>query len=434
LGWFYRETRVLHAERVPADGPVLFVGNHPNDLPDVLLGYAATTRPLRYLATVSAATSWLSRKTYEWLGVIPVARVRDARKLQAAGVDVMAINRAATDAVAAALAAGEIVGAFPEGGVRDTCSLADFKTGIASMVLKYLDGDAKNDVIVVPFGIQYEAPRTFGSDVCTVVGEPFRVRAWLQSQADAERGAGGLTRALHAAVTAVTRNAPSWEVAEGRDRLVAAMAARRAPRDPVRLAPLLVATGTHIAASESEAAVRCQTAANALASAVARAGGIPTSSLDHARLLFALDVHETAEPVPTIVIWMGLPAAMLGWAVHGPLFALIRWIADRTAQARSDVVAFRFVPGLYVTVLWYLLLAIGGAVALRSHGWSPVWIVPAVVLMPRFGDLAVGWQRWFTAWRLVRRVHRWGTPERQALRDASATLAAQWDEAAARAH
>ncbi|MBY0490238.1 MAG: 1-acyl-sn-glycerol-3-phosphate acyltransferase [Gemmatimonadaceae bacterium] len=432
LGWFYRETCVLHADRIPADGPVLFIGNHPNDLPDVLLGYQATARPLRYLATISAATSWLSRKTYEWLGVIPVARIRDMRKMQAAGADVVAINRAATDAVAAALAAGEIVGAFPEGGVRDTCALADFKIGVASMILKYIDTGAENDVTVVPFGIQYEAPRHYGSDVCTLIGAPFSVRRWLASQPDAERGAGGLTRAMHAAVSAVTRNAPTWEAAERRDQLVAALAGRRAPRDPVRAAPGFVATATAIAIAESPESIECHAAARALANAVAKAGGIPTSSVDHARLLFALDVHEQAAPVPTIVIWMGLPAALIGWAVHGPLFLIIRWLADRAAKERADVVALRFVPGLYVAAVWYLLLGIAGALALGAIGWSPLWVLPVVMLMPRFGDLAVGWQRWFTAWRIVRRVHQWGTPERMALRDASATLDARWERAAAR--
>lgn len=427
LGWHYRETRVLHGDRVPPSGAVLFVGNHPNDLPDVLLGYAATDRPLRYLATISAATGWLSRRTYDWLGVIPVARVRDARKMQAAGVDVVAINRAATDAVGAALAAGQVVGVFPEGGVRDTCSLADFRTGVASMALKYLDADPSNDLMIVPFGLQYEAPRTYGSDVCTVVGTPFSVRAWLAATPDErERGAGGLTRAMHEAVAAVTRNAPTWDVAERRDHLVAAMAGRLAPRDPSSAGPALVAKATALASSDAPAAVRCQIASGLLADAVRKAGGIPTSSLDHARLLFALDVHPQAAPVPTMVIWMGLPAALLGWVVHGPLFAAIRLVANRAAKERSDVVALRFIPGLFIAVLWYLLLGIGAAVALASAGWSPLWVLPALLVLPRFGDLAVGWQRWFTAWRMVRRVHQWGTPERMALREASATLAAEW--------
>ena len=54
LRWVYRETVVVPLGRVPDTGPVLFVGNHPNDLPDVLLGLQACPRHVRYLATISA--------------------------------------------------------------------------------------------------------------------------------------------------------------------------------------------------------------------------------------------------------------------------------------------------------------------------------------------------------------------------------------------
>ena len=36
LRWFYRETVVVQMGVVPDTGPVLFIGNHPNDIPDVL--------------------------------------------------------------------------------------------------------------------------------------------------------------------------------------------------------------------------------------------------------------------------------------------------------------------------------------------------------------------------------------------------------------
>jgi 1-acyl-sn-glycerol-3-phosphate acyltransferase len=429
LRWYYRDQVVLHADRVPASGAVLLVGNHPNDLPDVLLGYFATHRPVRYLATVSAATGWLSRKTYEWLGVVPVARVQDMRKMRAAGVDVVAINRAATDAVAAAFAAGDLIGAFPEGGVRDVCELASFRTGVASMALKYVETGAENDVTVVPFGLQYEAPRTHGSDVLTVVGPAFSIRQWLAAQPEGERSPAALTRAMHDAVRAVTRNSPSWELAHARDVLVAARAALANGRAPLAATPEWLGGAAVIAASESEPAVRCRTAASALAAAVQRAGGISTSALDHARLLFALDVAERPAPVPTAVLWMGLSAAAIGWAAHGPPFAAIRLVAARMAKARADVVAYSYVPGLYVVAGWYLLLAALGAVLLSRSGASPLWVLPVVAVLPLFGDLAVGWLGWCRAWRLVQRVQHWSTPERSGLRDAATVLAAEWEAA-----
>ena len=182
LHWFYREHRVVGYGKVPASGPVLLIGNHPNDLPDVISGLYVSPRHPRYIATVSVTTSPMARAMYESMAVIPVARVRDARKMKAEGVDLAAVNQAANDTVSAALASGEVVAVFPEGGVHDVPHIGRLRTGVAKMILGHLDAGAKNDVTVVPFGAQYEAPRRWGSDKLTVIGEPWSARAWFEAQ------------------------------------------------------------------------------------------------------------------------------------------------------------------------------------------------------------------------------------------------------------
>jgi 1-acyl-sn-glycerol-3-phosphate acyltransferase len=431
LRWFYRDHRVLGGERVPADGPVLLVGNHPNDLPDVIGGLFTTTRPVRYIATVSVTSSSAARWTYEAMGVIPVARVRDARAMKARGVDMVAVNAAAAAAVVQALTDGDVVGVFPEGGVHDVPAIGRLRTGVAHMVLQYLDAGAENDVTLVPFGAQYEAPRTPGSDVIVQVGGPQSLRAWRQAQPAEQAGAAALTARLHEALRAVTRNSASWAEAETRDELVAAGAAQVAPRDPLAAAPALVPTAQAIAADAhsdgpSPEAIRLRTAAHALACAVERAGGIGTSAVDHARLLYALDVQTQPAPVPALVLWMGLPAAAIGGVVHAPALWVVWRLAQRQAKARADVVARAFVPGLYLVGLWYVLVTVLAAGGLLAWGASPLWALLLPVVLPRFGDLALGWRAWYRAARLVTRVHRWSTPERQALRDAAAVVREAW--------
>ena len=61
LRWFYREHRVVGYGRVPASGPVLLVGNHPNDLPDVVAGLFVSPRLPRYIAMASPVTHPLAR-------------------------------------------------------------------------------------------------------------------------------------------------------------------------------------------------------------------------------------------------------------------------------------------------------------------------------------------------------------------------------------
>lgn len=432
LRWFYREHHVVGYGRVPTTGPVLLVGNHPNDIPDVIAGLYLSPRHPRYIATVSVTTNPIAKAMYEAMAVIPIARVRDARKMKAEGVDLAAVNRAANEAVVSALRQGDVVAVFPEGGVHDVPEIGRLRTGVAKMVLEYIDADAKNDVSIVPFGHQYEAPRRWGSDLISALGQPWSARAWYEAQPDDRRGVAALTDHLREVIRGVTRNSATWEEAATRDEIVAAAAGLSAPRDPLPAATALVAAAATTAAEAhgdgpGTQSVRVRTAAHTLARAVERAGGIGTSSVDMARLLHALDVHKPAAPVPTIALWMGLPAAAIGWALNGPILPVVYVLAKRGTKQRSDFVAACFVPGLYVVLLWWLIVALIAAGVFAAIGWSPLWAVLLLVSLPRFGDLAMGWKEWFRAWRLVARVHKWGTPERTALREAAGVMR-EWVE------
>lgn len=427
LRWFYREHRVVGYGAVPLSGPVLLAGNHPNDLPDVIAGLYLSPRHPRYIATVSVTSNAMAKAMYEAMAVIPVARVRDARKMKAEGVDLAAVNQAATDAVLAALAAGEVVEVFPEGGVHDVPQIGRLRTGVAKMVLDHLDAAAENDVTIVPFGHQYEAPRRWRSDLLTVLGTPWGVRAWLASQPADQRGPSALTERLGESIRAVTRNAESWEEGATRDEIVAAAAALRAPRDPLGAAPGLVPAASAMAADAhgdgpSPLAVHIRTAAHALAAAVERAGGIGTSAVDHARLLHALGVHPAGAPVPSIALGLAVPVAAIGWAVHAPVLPLVHALSARRAKARVDLVAGCFVPGLYLVLLWWLMVALLAAVGLAVAGWSPLWAVLLLVTLPRFGDFALGWRDRLGAWRFVKRIHEWSPPECERLRAAAAVI------------
>lgn len=427
LHWFYREHRVVGFGKVPTSGPVLLIGNHPNDLPDVISGLYVSPRHPRYIATVSVTTSAMARAMYESMAVIPVARVRDARKMKAEGVDLAAVNQAANDTVSAALASGEVVAVFPEGGVHDVPQIGRLRTGVAKMILGHLDAGAKNDVTILPFGAQYEAPRRWGSDALTVLGEPWSARAWFEAQPAEHRGLSALTERLRESLLSVTRNSATWEEADTRDEIVAAAAAATAPGDPLGASPSMV---SHAAAAAANAhgggvwpeTVRLKTACHALARAVERAGGIGSSAVDHALLLFALEVHTAKAPVSTAVLLAGVPAAAIGWMVHAPILAVVSALAKRLAKDRVDYVPSCFVPGLYLVLLWWVLVSVLAAVGMSAVGIGPWWALPLLIALPRLGDLAIGWRQRLTGWRLVRRVQRWSSSDRAALREAATVV------------
>jgi len=406
LRWFYREIAIVGRERIPAAGPVLLIGNHPNDLPDVLLGYATTPRPLRYVATISAANNPVARWVYRGLGVVPVARVRDARKMRAQGMDLAALNREAARALHDALAAGDAVGVFPEGGVADTPEIGPLRTGVARMILDAVEAGAIDDLAIVPFGVQYEAPRSWGSDVVVAVGEPWTLAAWRAEllAAGGTPSPAALATRMRDALRSVTRNSPTWDVAHLRDILIAAESAatvpHAAPSDALhRTAARLAQRAWPATADAADTQEPLRRAA-----LVTRAGGIATSARDHARLLHANGIPASHALAPWWRIALWTPAAAVGWLLHAPLFTLIAAVAERGKTCRTDHVIRRFIPGVYLAAAWYLMAGAALLIAADAAGVEALWGVPLFIAQPRLGDAAVRWREWVKARVVTRRM------------------------------
>ncbi len=74
---FYRRIKVEGLEYVPADGPVLFVSNHPNALVDPLLPVISLSRRLTLTAKNVLRKNPLRRLLMFAVGVIPFHRRED---------------------------------------------------------------------------------------------------------------------------------------------------------------------------------------------------------------------------------------------------------------------------------------------------------------------------------------------------------------------
>lgn len=151
--------RVLHPERVPAEGGLLVVSNHMSHLDSPALAVAFRGRRLRAMAKEELWKNPLFGRIIEGIGAFPVRR----GEADAEGV------RRCLDL----LRNGEAVIVFAEGTRGDGRTMLPLEPGIALLA-------KKSGVPVLPVGIcgtQFVMPPGGGGKrhpVTVVVGEPFR--------------------------------------------------------------------------------------------------------------------------------------------------------------------------------------------------------------------------------------------------------------------
>ena len=110
-------------ERIPEEGPALLVCNHVSFV-DALVVTAACRRPIRFVMDHHIFRWPILSFVFKAGRAIPIASAKEDPELK----------EKAFDDVAAALAAGELVGIFPEGRITNDGELGPFRPGIARIV------------------------------------------------------------------------------------------------------------------------------------------------------------------------------------------------------------------------------------------------------------------------------------------------------------
>ncbi|HYW30042.1 MAG TPA: lysophospholipid acyltransferase family protein [Gemmatimonas sp.] len=438
LRWFYRDVGFTGTERIPDEGPVLLVANHPNDLTDVMMVLLSTHRPVRFVATATAAASLPVRWAYEGMGVIPVTRVRDARKMRERGVDVAAANRTAFTKVTDVLAAGGMVALFPEGGVHAGPDIGTLRSGVARLAIDCVASGAVGALQVIPVGSQYESAHRAGSDANGAIGRPLLLDSWIATASGKPHAT--FTVEVRRMMQGVCRTAPTTDEALQRDRILAAAGASiAAPEER----PMAAAGRIHHGWARLAMHPLAASAASRICDATTAAGGSAVSALDCRRVLLAASEphtgttdapdrrsHDRSAPSPVWRLALQAPFAGLGFALHAPVFALISMLSRRLSTSNADVAARAIIPGLYLIFVWYAVLAAALAAALRWSPWGNGVAFPMVLLLvvgflaalPRLGDAAIQWPREWMGHRLAARVRRLTEQQRADLRTSMRTL------------
>ena len=364
LRWYYADVAVQGSERVPPDGPLLVLANHPNALIDPLL--VGTTLDRRVLLTAKAtlfehpALGLLLHA----VGVIPLRRAKDEHHDGVVVPPTPERNAYAFQRVTAALREQRVVLVFPEGISHDDPTLAPLKSGAARMALQAQSEGVAN-LRLLPMGLVFEEKERPDSRVLVRVGESLALDGWLAARDTGD--AHELTEELEARLRAVTLNFATAE---------------RAGR-AVRLARVLVALGGAPArvdeprtlAEEAALALRLDAATSALTDAppdLAAAADALVAKLDaierelRQRGVSLADVRvSTRLPDAMSFVVRELPVALLaglalliGWVTHWIPLRGARRLALRTLvrNPSRDQPAMRTILfGLSAVVLWYVI-------------------------------------------------------------------------------
>src|SRR5436190_13520561 len=173
LGFYFRRVELFHAERVPSNGPVLFVSNHPGSVTDAFIIGTSVPRQVHFVATVQlfrfAPLAWLLKQC----GIIPINRLKDDPRAMRSVLDTF-------EACFRVLEQNGAVGIFPEGITYDDSQLKTVKTGAARMALELEHRHGgRLGLEIVPVGLTYSAKERYRSEALVHFGEPIRVARFV---------------------------------------------------------------------------------------------------------------------------------------------------------------------------------------------------------------------------------------------------------------
>lgn len=196
LRLFFRRIEAVNVERVPKDGAIIFVLNHPNGLVDPALVFVSLPRRVSFLAKSTLYDNPIGAFLLRTFEILPVYRRIDA--------DAKSQSNAVTfDNCFELLERGRCIAIFPEGISHDKTQLQAIKTGAARIALgavgripdsKFQIPDSESQVLnlesktqnqpneleknglkIIPVGLYYTSKTSFRSEVLIRFGGIFDV-------------------------------------------------------------------------------------------------------------------------------------------------------------------------------------------------------------------------------------------------------------------
>lgn len=387
LAVFFRDSRIVHAERMPVEGPVIVVANHFNGLVDAALLLARLPRQPSFLAKSTLWDLPLLQPVLSLAGAIPVIRRQDLDAASGVPAKAAERNRATFQHCEALLAAGGVIALFPEGVTQAEPVLQPLRSGAARIALRTCARVPRCSLMVLPVGLVFDEPERFRSRVLLIVGEPLAVDDTRGDQAPAVRE---LTERIRQALEEVAPSYASWEEARMLDRAAelfqptVANAVEAAPdeKEALMIRRRLVATYDRLQErhpTEVASVVRAFRSYERLLQTFGVRHDLTGLGSIGWRSAFAWTLRKTI-----LLLVLCLPA-IVGTLLNWIAYRIPGWLASRWAEGPEVVATYKVLASLVVFPLVWLLEA--GVVAALAGGVG--FGLLTLVLAPLTGLLAL---------------------------------------------
>ena len=346
---FFRRIDVVGISNVPADGAVIFAGNHPNALMDGFLLIAKCGRwPLHFMANAKLWDYGLLLPLLNAVGAVPVYR----REEHDGEVD----NSDAFQKLYDVIESGNCMGIFPEGVSHVESQLIKLKTGAARIALS-VAARGKVTVKIVPSGLNYIHRHRFRSQVLIEFGEAIVIDdQWVNEyRRNEQETVRQLTDYLAKSLAAVTLNAPDWRTLrfiQTARRLYKPASADLAPGDYVELSRRFV--DRYLAAIDDP---EMQAFREDVENYQAR---LDLLGLKDHQLRQAVTLGSAFQKliVRSLTMFALLPLAIPGALLHLPVGWIAATVGERFSYEMDDIATLKVFATILLLPLLYLAIAV----------------------------------------------------------------------------
>jgi glycerol-3-phosphate O-acyltransferase/dihydroxyacetone phosphate acyltransferase len=381
---FFRRMEVIGIDRVPAEGPVIFVLNHPNGLVDPALLLCLAPRRVSFLAKAPLFRMPVVGALCRGFDAIPVYRRQDE------GTDPRQ-NRETFDTARRVLAGGGAIAIFPEGASHGDSQLRPLKTGTARIALGAAAALGRTTPVrIVPATLYYRAKQTFRSSALLFFGDPLTVPPMtLAPGAEPPvEPVRALTAQIAAALAALTLQAEHAEALSLVQRAQRIFSTQDEPPDATPPLAAELEVRLRFAAGLPIALARWPDRFTAIRARVERyENTLRSAGLDPRHITPSYGVKRVARYVlqSGMVFLLLLPVALVGALIHYPAYRVVGYLATGATKRDEESLATAKVLGgmLLFPLTW------GGVAALLWLRFGVTTAMVALAVMPLLGFAAL---------------------------------------------